>query len=208
MVVVKKRPFPYTKIPEDPKEAREYARSSTRHAKRPAQLFAKGLLDMGVTTGRILDVGTGSGIVALEIAKTLPNTEVIGLDLSEPLLDIARADAKAAGLTKNLIFKKGDAQEMPFEDNSFDTVVSLNTIHIVDSPVKMLNEVERILKPDGLAVLANIKRSWFGYIMPILKTTYTVSEMEELLKRSKLRNYRIEEHFLAFIIIAGEKQKA
>ena len=48
---------------------------------------------------------------------------------------------------------------MPFEDDSFDVVVSVNTFHVVDDPVAMLNEIERILKPEGILGLSCIKRS-------------------------------------------------
>jgi ubiquinone/menaquinone biosynthesis C-methylase UbiE len=66
---------------------------------------------------------------------------------------------------------------------------SLNTFHIVKHPVVMLNEIERVLAIDGSLMVTDIRRSWLGLFMPILKTAYTSAQSRDLLSRSKLRRY-------------------
>ena len=201
---MKKAPILYPKVFDDPEAAQEYAASAAKRNKRLARTFAKILSQLGFEKGRILDVGTGAGEVPIELAKVFPKAEVVGLDLSEPLLEIARASTAEAGLSARLSFKKGDAQAMPFEDNSFDAVVSLNTLHVVDNPMAMLDEIERVLAPAGVLAIGDIKRSWLGFFMPILRTGYTAAEAKEILRRSKLRPWEFHESFLWFGIRASK----
>lgn len=66
----------------------------------------------------------------------------------------------------------------------------------------MLNEVERVLRPDGALLLTCVKRSWLGLFMPILKTGYTADEAKEILGRSTLRPWRLRDYLLWFVIEA------
>lgn len=197
---MKKAPYQHPKVPEDPEYARIYAESAAKRGRRIGKNIAQRLVKDGFKKGRILDAGCGSGEVVIEMARALPEAEVVGLDLSEPLLEIARANADEAGLSGPVSFRKGDVQAMPFEGDSFDFVVSVNTFHVVDDPVAMLNEIERVLKPDDGLGLSCIKRSWFGLFMPILKTSYTASEVKEILRRSKLRPWKFHDYLLWFVI--------
>ena len=192
------------KVFHDPEEARKYAVSSAKRGQRLGKLFVELLVQIGFKRGRILDTRTGSGEFPLKLASAFPEAEVVGLDLSEPLLELARSSAKEAGLSGRLSFEKGDAEAMPFDDNSFDVVVSLNTLHLADDPVAMLDEIERVLSSTGILLLSDIKRSWLGLFMPFLKTAYTTTEFKELLHRSKLRPGKLRESFLWLGIGTGE----
>jgi ubiquinone/menaquinone biosynthesis C-methylase UbiE len=91
---------------------------------------------------------------------------------------------------------------MPFEDKSFDVVISLNTFHLVDDPVGMLNEVERVLKPNGLLLVTDIKRSWMRFFYRPLKDATTVEQAKEIASRSKLRKHELQQGavWLAFVV--------
>ena len=147
-------------------------------------------------------MGCGSGEVAIELAIEFPKVTVTGSDLSEPMLEMARASAENAGLSERVLFKKGDIQSMPFEDKSFDAIVSLNTFHVVKDPILMVNEIERVLAPDGCLMVTDIRRSWLCLFMPILKTAYTSTEAREVLSHSRLRRYEFLQgrFWLAFSI--------
>ncbi|MGB2798301.1 MAG: class I SAM-dependent methyltransferase [Dehalococcoidia bacterium] len=106
-------------------------------------------------------------------------------------------------MAERVTFEKGDVQAMPFEDDSFDMVISLNMLHYVDDPVAMLNEIERVLAPSGMFGLGAIKRSWLAMIWPIFKMAYTATEAGELLQRSKLRTWELRESFLVLTVAAG-----
>ncbi|MFX1533201.1 MAG: class I SAM-dependent methyltransferase [Promethearchaeota archaeon] len=179
---------PEYKILDDPEVAKVYAASAAKRNKRIAKIHVDSLSKLGFKKGRILEAGCGSGDIAIELTRAFPEAEVIGLDLSEPLLEMAQKSAEEAGLSDRCSFKKGNLEAMPFEDDSFDIVVTLNTLHVLDNPVAMLDEIERVLAPSGILQLSDIKRSrLLGLILPILKTAYSETEAKEILNRSKLR---------------------
>jgi ubiquinone/menaquinone biosynthesis C-methylase UbiE len=195
---LKRAPLFFPRVFDDPETARSYAASASRRGRQVGKIVAQGLVQGGFAQGRILDAGCGAGDLALELARRIPEAEVVGLDLSEPLLQLARSSTAEAGLTARVVFEKGDIQKMLFQDGWFDVVVSLNTFHVVEDPVAMLDEVERVLSPGGRLLLSDIKRSWVGVLMPMLKTAYTTEEAKELLKRSRLRSWKVYDRFFWF----------
>ncbi|MDC1068012.1 bifunctional demethylmenaquinone methyltransferase/2-methoxy-6-polyprenyl-1,4-benzoquinol methylase UbiE [Candidatus Kapabacteria bacterium] len=97
---------------------------------------------------RVLDIATGTGDLAIEISKSHPKSEVIGLDFSSGMLDVARKR------TDNSIeFIEGDALDLPFDDNSINKCFISYGIRNVDSTEKCLKEIYRILKPNGKIVI-------------------------------------------------------
>jgi len=85
----------------------------------------------GITEGRVLDVGTGTGLLALEFAKNIPGVKVTGLDLSDTVLELAREKLQKSDTPLKVSFEKGDAEDIPLEDDTFDLVVSSNTLHLI-----------------------------------------------------------------------------
>ena len=96
--------------------------------------------------GRILDVGTGSGNLPIEIAKRAPNLEITGIDLSKVLIKLASRMAKKEGLEKRIRFEVESAYNLSAEDGYFDLVVSSGVIHHLRYPAKAFNEIYRVLK--------------------------------------------------------------
>ncbi len=97
----------------------------------------------------ILDIGTGPGYLPIEIAKRSSTVRIIGVDLSRRLLDMARANAHKAGLSDRLTFQLGDAGRITFEDGSFDMVISTGMLHAIKDPVKVIQEMYRVLRAGG-----------------------------------------------------------
>lgn len=112
----------------------------------------------GVQSGKVLDIGTGPGHLAIEIAKLNNQLEIVGLDLSPKMINIARKNAAAAKIgnpQKRTIgarvkFEVVDAHNLPYHDNSFDFVYSTFSLHHWRNRVKVLNECLRVVKNDGL----------------------------------------------------------
>jgi ubiquinone/menaquinone biosynthesis C-methylase UbiE len=196
-----KRENPNSRLPITKEEAEKQAKSVAKQQKRTGLEFAVQLKKIHFEKGRILDAGCGGGEMAYQLAQVLPRAEVVGLDLPGPLLEIAEEAAEAV---PNFKIEKGDVQKMPFEDNWFDVVVSMNVFHTVDDPVAMLNEIERVLRPHGVFGLGDGKRSWAGFVIPSLKTAYTAEEAREILARSDLRPWKLRERFFWFSVTAGE----
>lgn len=128
----------------------KYTEQVTRHLPAPMMSMA------GLTPGqRILDIGTGTGIVALAVARRLSEQgKVVGIDLSDGMLATAKGKAVKEGLGAQVEFLKMDAEELRFEDNSFDTVLSLYALRHFPNPEKAVAEIRRVLKPGGKAVIA------------------------------------------------------
>ncbi|NPV62687.1 MAG: class I SAM-dependent methyltransferase [Methanotrichaceae archaeon] len=100
---------------------------------------------------RVLDVGTGKGLLPIRVAQTNQDLQVYGLDISEKAVNAARKNSLDSGLANPPEFYLGDASSLPFEDGCFDLVVSTFSLHHWPEPVKGLNEIYRILKPGGKA---------------------------------------------------------
>lgn len=102
----------------------------------------KYLLDNGFLEGKVLDVGSGTGIVLENIDLSPEN--YFGLDISESMLEISKSK-----FPKHFFFK-GNMSNMPFEDNSFDSVISLfGSFSYSLNHSKTVQEIERVLKPNG-----------------------------------------------------------
>jgi ubiquinone/menaquinone biosynthesis C-methylase UbiE len=67
----------------------------------------------GFQGGRIIDLGSGSGATALILAQEFPRSEIVGIDLSEPLLRLATQAAQSVGLASRVSFETGDAERVP-----------------------------------------------------------------------------------------------
>ncbi len=99
-------------------------------------------------SGRLLEVPVGTGILTMPLYKTLPKAEITCLDYSEDMMGQARNRAENLQLT-NVSFQQGDVGALPYEDNSFDIVLSLNGFHAFPDKEAAYREVFRVLKPGG-----------------------------------------------------------
>ena len=113
--------------------------------------IAEQLIARAPSEGRILDIGTGPGFMLKELHELNPRLKLYGLDISEPIVQIARSNLRELGI-EPLVFH-GDIQEAPFNDNFFDLVTCSNSLSYWPDPVKGINEIYRVLKPNGKAIL-------------------------------------------------------
>jgi len=168
--------------------AEEYARKHQKMAAGLGQEFAQKLRSRGFRPGRILDVGCGFGATNIVLAQAFPQAKVVGIDLSEPLLRLAGRQAQAAGLGERVRFEKADVHQIPYDDNSFDAIINANMVHLVDEPVRMLDEIERVLSPTGYLLIIDLRRSWLGLVEKEVRSALTLPEAQALFKESRLRN--------------------
>jgi len=108
----------------------------------PESRLAQEVVDR-IESGDLIDLGSGTGYLAIEIAKRAPRLKVCGIDLSKAMVKIARKHARTA---ENVRFELCNAAELPFRDSSIDFIVSTGSLHHWKGPVKVLNECYRVLK--------------------------------------------------------------
>ena len=108
--------------------------------------YEAGLEALGQPPGRVLDLGTGTGAGALTLARHFPEARIVGVDLSDAMLEQARRNTPPE-LQERVTFERGDASALRFDDGSFDLVAHANMIPFFD-------EVARIVAPGGHALFA------------------------------------------------------
>jgi ubiquinone/menaquinone biosynthesis C-methylase UbiE len=176
----------HERVFEDEDFATTYAKKHKKMVEKFGHEYTAKLRSRGFERGRIMDVGCGSGGTAVVLANNFPHAEVCGIDLSQPLLDIAKVSSRLSDLHERTKFESADVHSIPYEDNSFDVVLSINMVHLVEDPVQMLNEMARILAPNGFVFIADLRRSWLALIENEIKSALTLDEAKTLLGQTRL----------------------
>jgi ubiquinone/menaquinone biosynthesis C-methylase UbiE len=191
------------------------------------RLFAAKALS-NLRGGRAIDIGCGNGALAVALVRRHPGLKVVGIDLSDEMVEVARSKASAAGLANRVAFRKGDAQRIPFPNSSFDLVVSTLSLHHWSRPKMVLDEVARVLRPGGKLALADMRRDpvppfiglmFFAqhFIVPpplrrageplgSLQAAYTVEEASKILRKSKLGEFCTVKGSPFWLLIRGRKK--
>lgn len=109
-------------------------------------------------TGILVDAGCGPGYLIANIAKSLPHLTIIGVDISQEMVNRAAQNLSSLGLAEKVSFRQGDIQALPFEVNSIDFLISTLSLHHWSEPKQALQEIHRVLKPGGQFLLFDIRR--------------------------------------------------
>ena len=171
----------------DPKEqfdrqAKYYANSPTFSSGLSLDLLSKLLKGKKFLKG--LDIGTGSGFTAFEISKNC--TSVDGIDISTGMLEEANR-IKDERKIKNVNFKIGYAEDLDYEDKSFDLVACRTSAHHFKNIKKAINEIERVIKNDGSIYIIDTITS----DQKILNSWH--QKIELIRDRSHIKNYSLME---------------
>ena len=179
--------------------------------------------------GEAVDLGCGAGQLVMGIARKAPGLHVTGIDLSETLLADARRAAQQEGLEDRVDFRLGNVEEIPFPDQALDLVISTASLHHWTRPVKVLNEIDRVLKPGGVYYVLDLRRDmtlpfylliWFAtqFIVPAAlhqvnepmssrNASYIVQELADLVQQSRLGGAQITTGPI-WIALMGKKSLA
>lgn len=107
---------------------------------------------------KVLDVATGTADVALMTFKMLHPEKIIGIDISEGMLDLGRQKIEKLGLTKNIELLKGDSENINFEDNSFDAITVAFGVRNFENLETGLKEMHRVLRQGGKLVVLEFSK--------------------------------------------------
>ncbi|MDD5679650.1 MAG: class I SAM-dependent methyltransferase [Candidatus Omnitrophica bacterium] len=111
-------------------------------------------------SGKILEAGTGKGHFALALAKR--GCSFVTFDISEKEQRFARLNIAYSGLEKQVDFRIEDGECTSFANASFDVVFSVNVIHHLANPYKVIDELIRVLAPGGKLVISDFSKKGFG----------------------------------------------
>ena len=128
---------------------------------------------------RILDIATGTGDLAIMEASMMPKAKVTGVDISRGMLSIAEHKVISKGLGERITLQEGDAENLPFESDSFDTVTAAFGVRNFENLTTGLSEMRRVLKPGGNMVILEFGEPrnkflgrmyciYFGKILPVI----------------------------------------
>ncbi|MFN0018703.1 MAG: class I SAM-dependent methyltransferase [Pirellulaceae bacterium] len=150
-------------------------------------LFAGDLLTAMASGGRqppdtkaallqILDLGTGTALIPIELCRRSTACQVLAVDLAAHMLDLARKNVAAAGFASRIQLEQIDAKVLPFADGLFDIVISNSIIHHIPEPIHSLEEAARVTKPGGLLFFRDLLRPQDEATLSHLVQTYTGGE--------------------------------
>lgn len=108
---------------------------------------------------RALDVGCGPGQFTIALAESFPEVEVVGVDLAPTMIELARDHAARSPARDRLHFQVADAAALPFDDASFDVVLSSGSIKHWPDPMAGVREMFRVLVPGGRAFIGEMNRA-------------------------------------------------
>jgi ubiquinone/menaquinone biosynthesis C-methylase UbiE len=111
-----------------------------------------------LSAGTVLDIGTGPGYVPIDIARQAGSLEIKAIDISPAMVAIASKNAQKSGLDKSIQFKYGSAEKIPYDDASFDLIISTLSFHHWARPEKCFQEIYRALKQGGEAWIYEIRQ--------------------------------------------------
>jgi ubiquinone/menaquinone biosynthesis C-methylase UbiE len=135
------------------KKANEYDDFSRKYRLKDLKEYANLAASHVTSGGSVLEIATGPGYFCIELAK-LGNFKITGLDISNDLIKIARNNAEKAGVKVG--FLQGNASNIQFPDTSFDFIFCSWAIKNFMEPQKALNEMYRVLKPGGTALIIDL----------------------------------------------------
>jgi len=145
----------------------------------------------------ILEIACGTGRFTAMLAER--GADVVGLDISGPMLQQGREKAQRAGVADHLEFMRGDAARLPFPDDSFDSVVAMRFFHLADQPAAFLGEMRRVSRDQVFFDTFNrfTARSIYNWALPMGSRLYSRWEISRLLEGADLELVS-NEHDFAF----------
>lgn len=136
----------------------------------------------------ILDIATGTADLALEIYNQIKPKQIIGIDISEEMLEVGRKKILSKNLSNKIDLKKGDGEKLQFDENIFDAVTVAFGVRNFENLEKGLTEIFRVLKPSGKLVILEFSNPksfpikqifnlYFKYILPFLGKLISKSQL-------------------------------
>jgi len=107
---------------------------------------------------QILDLGTGTAQIPIELCRQFAAAQVVAVDLAENMLQLARANVKRAGLTASITVERCDAKSLAYADGQFAALISNSIVHHIPEPARVIAEMIRVVRPGGVIFVRDLLR--------------------------------------------------
>jgi ubiquinone/menaquinone biosynthesis C-methylase UbiE len=200
-------------VMDSPEEARDYdamdhSTVNEAFARDFLQVFHDGAGNRGVPPGAkggsILDVGTGTALIPILLAKQDPNCAITAVDMSSEMLKLAADNISVAHLKHRIHLQIADAKALPFADSSFDAVISNSILHHLPEPVGPLREMSRVSRRGGILFVRDLLRPETEESVDHLVKTYAGDETphaRQMFRDSLCAAYTLSEMRQALIAV-------
>ena len=108
--------------------------------------------------GPVLDVGTGTAQIPIELCLHSPKAQVVAIDLAEHMLVVGRENVRKAGFSDRIRLERQDAKHLPYPAHSFAAVISNSIVHHIPEPAAVLAEVVRVARPGAILFIRDLLR--------------------------------------------------
>lgn len=155
-------------------------------------------------------MGFGPGHLLNEIASRTIHSVTEGIDFSQVMVKQASQYNRALIEQGQLIIRKGDFRSLPYPDNSFDKICTVNTLYFWTEPETLLEEMRRVLKPGGLLVIGFRDREQMETLelSEDVFTTYSKAEVIELMEGAGFSKVSVQEgygsHFTSYCVLGSK----
>ena len=153
--------------------------------------------------GPVLDVGTGTALIPIELCKTHASAMVVAIDLAEQMLAVARDNVSEAGFADRIRLEKANGRALAFADGAFPAVMSNSIVHHIPEPIQTIQEMVRVcgkggtifvrdlMRPSNRATLDHLVQTYAGdanahqkkMFAESLHAALTLDEIRDLVKR-------------------------
>jgi ubiquinone/menaquinone biosynthesis C-methylase UbiE len=181
--------------------------------------MALSVSNLGRAAGKILDIGVGPAIVPIKIAECCPSFRIVGVDISERMLERGLENVRQQQKEEHVELVLGDGTKLDFPDDHFDIVYSNHTLHHVADPEQLLAEADRVVKPDGGILIRDVRRPPTDEIVESyverfgseyddeqkqlyrqsLKAGLTLRELRTAGRAAGIRDFAVEKNYLTHI---------
>lgn len=193
--------------------ARWYDKNARKNTPEQYKTWAKEVAENVAEGSSVLEVAPGPGYLAIELAKR-GKYKIFGLDISRTFVEIAQKNPTEAGVGAEVEFRWGDAAHMPFDNETFDFIISTAAFKNFADPIGALREMYRVLKANGKALIIDMRRDvsdeaiddsvnemglsrmdslmmkWtFKY--GLRRTAYTKDQFKDFIAKTKFRRHEI-----------------
>jgi ubiquinone/menaquinone biosynthesis C-methylase UbiE len=129
--------------------------------------------ELGTVNLDILDLGTGTALIPIELCRRLADCRVMAADAAVSMLELARYNIEVNSLRERIELARVDAKRLPFGDAMFDVVMSNSIVHHIPEPIHVLREALRVTRPGGILFFRDLLRPESEERLQHLVATYT-----------------------------------